>query len=394
MRLVIDALSAALIAKDRLGSRSAVCDGPPMRWPWRNPSDRTRKLQLSATRLDLAASGIGRVGRLMARVLGEAKSAGRLNVSALTLSPAPPELFGIRVSSTRDSPLEFLARNTLASARADCYVYDFAGVARAHPRGRLARPYLTWMHGIDVWENARADHLARLRSAALLLVNSEYTRNRADRLHSGLKQARICWLATESDEPAPPPLPDHPPTVTILSRIDASESYKGHRELIEAWPSVRKLVSTAQLVIAGDGSGRQALEELARRTAPDSGIQFLGFVPDAQIPMLLRTSNVFAMPSRGEGFGLAYIEAMRFGIPVVASVHDAAPEINLHGVTGLNVDLTHPEALSAALSRLLAEPELAQSYGAAGQARWDQHFRFARFRERFGQHLADLIAQT
>ncbi|HET8938399.1 MAG TPA: glycosyltransferase family 4 protein [Polyangiales bacterium] len=365
-----------------------------MRWPWRNSADRTRKLQLSATRLDLAASGIGRVARLMARVLGEHVSQGQLTATALTLSPGPSEVFGIPVRSTKDSQLRFLAHNALASARADCHLYDFAGVVRAHPPAAFARPYLTWMHGIDVWENARPDHLDRLRAADLLLVNSDYTRDRATRLHSGLERARVCWLATETDEPAPPRLDDHPPTVTILSRIDASENYKGHRELIEAWPGVRKLVSDAQLVIAGDGSGRHALEQLARRSAPDAGIQFLGFVPDAQVPTLLRNSDVFAMPSRGEGFGLAYIEAMRFGIPVVASVHDAAPEINLHRVTGLNVDLTRSAELSAALSQLLAEPELARSYGAAGRARWAERFCFARFRERFSRHLADLIAQT
>jgi phosphatidylinositol alpha-1,6-mannosyltransferase len=351
-------------------------------------------VQLSATRLDLAASGIGRVARLMARVLGEAVSEARLDVTALTLSPGTAEVFGIPVRSCGDSQLKFLAHNALAAARADCLLYDFGGVARAHPRGPLAPPYLTWMHGIDVWESAHAAHLKRLRAADLLLVNSEYTRARATRLHRGLEKARVCWLATESDEPAPPLLHDHAPTVTILSRIEASESYKGHRELIEAWPRVRKLVGNAELVIAGDGSGRHALEQLARRCAPDAGIQFLGFVPDAQVPTLLRNSDVFAMPSRGEGFGLAYIEAMRFGIPVVASVHDAAPEINLHRVTGLNVDLTRSAELSAALSQLLAEPELARSYGAAGRARWAERFCFARFRERFSRHLADLIAQT
>jgi phosphatidylinositol alpha-1,6-mannosyltransferase len=251
------------------------------------------------------------------------------------------------------------------------------------------------MHGIDVWERARVEQLARLRAADVLLVNSDYTRVRAASLHRGLSRASVCWLATEADElPVLPPLADHPPTVMILGRIDASENYKGHRELIEAWPRVRKHVDDAQLLIAGDGSGRVALEQLARRSAPDGGIQFLGFVPDAEIPALFRRSNVFAMPSRGEGFGLAYIEAMRFGLPVVASIHDAAPEINLHGVTGLNVDLMRGDALAAALRQLLAEPQLASAYGAAGQRRWAEHFRFARFRERFSEHLAALIALT
>lgn len=364
-----------------------------MRWLSRSTA-RTPKIQLSATRLDLGASGIGRVARLMARVLGEALSAGQLDVRALALSPAPERVFGIGVRSAADSQLKFLARNMLACMRADCVLYDFAGLARAHVKPPFKRPYLAWMHGIEVWERARPAYLEHLRAADLLLVNSAHTRERAGLLHTGLDRARVCWLATESDEPAPPLLEDHPPTVTILSRIEASDDYKGHRELIEAWPRVRKLVSDAQLAIIGDGSGRAALEALARRHAPDAGIQFLGFVPEREIPTLFRRSTVFAMPSRGEGFGLAYIEAMRFGIPVVASVHDAAPEINLHGVTGLNVDLAQPNALSAALSQLLAEPQLARSYGAAGRARWAEHFRYARFRERFSEHLAALIALT
>jgi phosphatidylinositol alpha-1,6-mannosyltransferase len=328
----------------------------------------------------------------MARVLGEAAAAKQLSVSALTLAPGPSQLFGIDVRSAGHSQLRFLARNALAAFNADCQIYDFGGVARAHPPGPLSRPYLTWMHGIDVWEPAHAGHLARLRAAELLLVNSAYTLKRAASLHRGMEHARVCWLATEADEPALPLLEDHAPSVLILGRIDASENYKGHRELIEAWPRVRKQVPDAQLLIAGDGSGRAALEQLARRSAPDTGIQFLGFVPDAEIPTLFRRSNVLAMPSRGEGFGLAYIEAMRFGVPVVASIHDAAPEINLHGVTGLNVDLTRSAPLPGALSQLLAEPQLARAYGAAGQQRWAEHFRYARFRERFSEHLAALIA--
>lgn len=348
-------------------------------------------VQLCATRLDLGASGIGRVARLMARVLGEELTAGHIDASALTLAPGPDALFGLRVRSAQSSQLAFLARNALAALRTDRQIYDFAGVARAHPIAPLAHPYLTWMHGIDVWEHARRDHLQRLRAASLLLVNSEYTRARASALHTGLDRAHVCWLATEVDEPGEPALEDHPPTVLILGRIEASESYKGHRELIEAWPRVRKQVGDAELLIAGDGSGRGALEELARRHAPHGGIRFLGFVPEPEMAALFRRSSVFAMPSRGEGFGLAYIEAMRFGVPVVASVHDAAPEINLHEVTGLNIDLSDADALPRALITLLAEPQLARSYGAAGLRRWQDNFRFACFRARFGRALRDLI---
>lgn len=350
------------------------------------------RTQLAASMLGRGASGIGRVARLMARCLSEEAQAGWLDARALALASGPDTLFGLTVAQAHGKQLAFLLRNYLAALQTRCFVYDFAGVARAHPMVVPRRRYLTFMHGIEVWEHARRDHLARLRAADVLLVNSSYTLRRACALHAGLAQAQVCWLATEEDEPAAAIVQDHPPSAMILGRIDATEAYKGHRELIEAWPEVRKRVPDAQLLIAGDGGGRSALERLARRHAPDAGIVFLGFVPDNDIPRLFGRTTVLAMPSRGEGFGLTYIEAMRFGIPVIASIHDAAPEINLHGVTGLNVDLTHSSALPAALSQLLAEPELARAYGRAGQQRWAEHFRFGRFRERFSVHLRRLIA--
>ena len=61
-------------------------------------------------------------------------------------------------------------------------------------------------------------------------------------------------------------------------------------------------------------------------------IEFRGFVPDEQIEDVWASATLFAMPGVMEGFGLVYIEAMRHGLPVIASVHDAAPEINLDGI--------------------------------------------------------------
>ena len=88
------------------------------------------------------------------------------------------------------------------------------------------------------------------------------------------------------------------------------------------------------------------------------------------------------MPARGEGLGLAYLEAMRQGIAIVASVHDAAPEINLHGVTGYNIDLDQPRDLARRLVELLRDRALRDRMGAAGRDRWHAHFRYSAFRDR------------
>ena len=357
------------------------------------PAVAAPKVVLAAESLQRGASGIARVARLMARVIAEEVRAGRVVAQALALNDAQPAHdLGLPVATARGSRVRFVAALHALAATHDACVYDFAGIARAHPRlWPLDRPYLVWIHGIEIWEDARADRLARARAAPQLLANSTFTRARANALHAGLGHAQVCWLATEENEPGPGPALTGDPRVLIMSRLDERGGYKGHRELIAAWPQLVAKVPGARLLIAGDGPGRGAIEALVRDSPARSQIELLGFVPEAQLAELYRSTWLFAMPSRGEGFGIAYIEAMRHALPVLGSVHDAAREINRHGETGYNVDLDEPGALGELLVRLLRDPQGLRELGERGRARWQSHFGYAAFAQRFGPHLAALL---
>jgi len=103
------------------------------------------------------------------------------------------------------------------------------------------------------------------------------------------------------------------------------------------------------------------------------------------------------MPSRGEGFGLVYLEAMRAGIPCVAARGGAAEEVVVDGETGLLIDPASPEELAAALARLLADPGLRARMGEAGQRRWRRNFSAARYRARLApllDRLTGRVAET
>ena len=105
-------------------------------------------------------------------------------------------------------------------------------------------------------------------------------------------------------------------------------------------------------------------------------------------------ASIFAMPSRGEGFGLVYIEAMRRGVPVIASVHDAAPEVNLEGVTGYNVDLGKSNQLPDRVIHLLKNPDQAAILGGNGRRRWQEHFCYSAFKRRFLPLLHSFLSAT
>jgi glycosyltransferase involved in cell wall biosynthesis len=127
-----------------------------------------------------------------------------------------------------------------------------------------------------------------------------------------------------------------------------------------------------QLLIVGEGPARSQLHDLGQRLGILSRVVFTGMRRD--IADLLPLLDVFVMPSLSEGFGIAIVEAMAAGRPVVASAVGGIPEIVQHEETGLLVPPGDPVALAAALRDLLTRPDRARALGACGQQRARERF--------------------
>jgi glycosyltransferase involved in cell wall biosynthesis len=163
----------------------------------------------------------------------------------------------------------------------------------------------------------------------------------------------------------------------LLVVVGALEDRKGHAVLLEA--IARLGDPRLQVRCAGDGSLRAVLE--ARRDALGLArtVGFLGRVDD--VAPLLGAGDVMVMPSRHEGLGVAALEAMAAGLPVVASRVGGLPEAVADGDTGLLVPPDDVAALAAAVARLAADPALARRLGAAGRARVRARFTMAAMAE-------------
>ena len=347
---------------------------------------------LGAYSLRPGHGGIARVARLMAHVLAEEVAGQPRPVQCLTLGDAEVATdLSLQVTTTRGSRLRFAAGALQAARNCGHYLFDGCQLAQVHQLPFLRRkPMLTFLHGIEVWENAPPRYVRSARRASFLLANSAFTREKAHRLYGGFDHAHVCWLATESDELPPPGLQSRRPEVLIVSRL--GERYKGHSELIACWGQVAAAVPGAILRIVGTGPDSDKLRRLAAQSPVASLIIFEGFVPDADLDRLYAGASLFAMPSRGEGFGLVYIEAMRHGLPVVASDEDAALEVVIHGETGYTVNLKRTHELPDALIHLLRNPDEAARFGEAGRRRWAEHFRFSAFRNRFLPMLREFLS--
>ncbi len=185
--------------------------------------------------------------------------------------------------------------------------------------------------------------------------------------------------------PAETPAPDHPFRWIAVGRLEKQKDYP---TLLSAMSQLHE----ATLSIAGDGAQRARLENLARELALSDRAFFLGVRHD--VPALLARHDGFVLSSRWEGFGIAVVEAMAAGLPVVVTDSGGPPEIaGRDGAAGLVVEPGNPAAMAAAMRTImgLSLPERA-AMGLAGRRRVQARFDLQSVIDRWEQIYARLAA--
>jgi glycosyltransferase involved in cell wall biosynthesis len=234
-------------------------------------------------------------------------------------------------------------------------------------------PVIAHLHIENHFRTATAPLIRRLDNAtahwcARLVAVSEDTKRAYER--QGYPQGRI-EVVYNGVAPQPNGALPHndPPVIGEIARLC---DVKGQRELIRALAEI----PSARLVLAGrdleQGGAYQAeLEREAERLGVRERVEF-GFRDD--VHALLEELDVVALPSWTEGLPLVLLEAMAAGRPVVATPVGGTPEVVSDGETGLLVPPRDPEALAAALRRVLEDRGLAERLAAAGRRRVDERF--------------------
>lgn len=157
---------------------------------------------------------------------------------------------------------------------------------------------------------------------------------------------------------------DGVPTIVSVGRL---EKVKGSDVLMRAFAEVAQRVPNARLVMIGDGSLRPELERIAAEHGIVDRVELTGAMDRMAVRDRLHRAHVFAMPSRSEGFGLAALEGMAAGLPVVGSAVGGLPELTGEG--GLLVPPEQPDALADALVSVLTDESLHQRTAAAAVQR-------------------------
>lgn len=148
------------------------------------------------------------------------------------------------------------------------------------------------------------------------------------------------------------------------------EERKGIRYLIEALSSVTKMHSDVELVLVGSGTQELELKELTRKLNLEKRVKFAGYV-DA-LNDYYNSADIFVFPSLKEGFGMALVEAMASGLPVISTNTSAIPEVV--GNAGILVEPRNSEALREAIITLIEDAGLRKELGRKGRKRVEENF--------------------
>jgi|GEM_PF-9172 len=221
-------------------------------------------------------------------------------------------------------------------------------------------PYITLTHGIEAWQ-VKGLKKAGLCNSHRIISVSAFTKEKILKELPAYPKEHVLILPNTFDpqkfsiQSKPEHLmrkfniaPDDKVLLTV-ARLSKCEQYKGYDKVITAIKEIAKEFSNIKYVIAGSGDDEKRIKKLIKDFSLENRVILAGAVPHQEIQDYYNLCDLFIMPSSGEGFGIAFIEAIACGKPVIAGKFDASPEALLGGSLGILVDPDNPGEIKQAV---------------------------------------------
>jgi glycosyltransferase involved in cell wall biosynthesis len=221
-------------------------------------------------------------------------------------------------------------------------------------------PFIAIGHGIEVWEIANRRVRNSLQQANQLLAVSRFTRERMA-LALGVNQNMIDLLPNTFDPQVFMPMIKprfllnrydimaEEPVILTIARLASAERYKGYDQVLKALPKVLSHFPQAKYVLGGRGPDRPRVERLVQELGLGDRVVLTGYVPDHELSAHYNLCDVFAMPSKGEGFGIVFLEALACGKPVITGNKDGSVDAVLDGKIGTLIDPDNIDQIASAI---------------------------------------------
>lgn len=208
--------------------------------------------------------------------------------------------------------------------------------------------YAIFTHGIEVWNLKNFFHIKAIKAAKIITTVSSYTKkkiieqvpdieNKIFTLFNSIngKQFKI-------QEKSPSLLDkyglDGKKVILTVARLSVREKYKGYDQIIRSLPRVISKIPNARYILVGSGDDASRIKKLASDIGMENYVIFAGSVETKELIDYYNIADVFVMPSKGEGFGIVFLEALACGKPVIAGNQDGSREAVLNGELGVLID--------------------------------------------------------
>ncbi|MDY6805361.1 MAG: glycosyltransferase family 4 protein [Cyanobacteriota bacterium] len=226
-------------------------------------------------------------------------------------------------------------------------------------------PYAIVVHGLEAWDTKNSSHKKALQNANKVIAVSNYTRDRI--LKEGyLEPEKVFVLPNTFDasqfeiKPKPDYLlkkyglsPEEPVILTVTRLGKGFSEYKGYDKIIKALPKIRQSIPNVRYLLGGKGDDVSRIEALVKSLELEDCVTLAGFIPEEELADHYNLCDVFAMPSKGEGFGIVYLEAMASGKPVLGGNKDGTVDPLVNGELGCLVEPDDVEAIAENLTSIL-----------------------------------------
>ncbi len=228
----------------------------------------------------------------------------------------------------------------------------------------LGIPYWVIIYGIEVWDENGARVASALHSADRLLAISRFTRDKVIE-QQGIDPEQFTLLPTTFDEtrflpgPRPEALMDRlnlmreKQIILTVSRLAGEERYKGYDQILKAMPAILRAVPNAHYILVGKGEDKDRIRQLIAELGIEEHVTLAGYVPVRELVDYYNLSHVFAMPSKKEGFGIVFLEALACGKPVVAGNQDGSVDALCDGKLGVLINPDDVDEIAGALIEIL-----------------------------------------
>lgn len=268
---------------------------------------------------------------------------------------------------------------------------------------RPATKLLVVCHGIEVWKKLPIIYRFPIRRLDRIVTVSRFT---ADKLIESNKVPRgiisTCYHSldpdleesSEKDQKQAVEFPEGRLLLTVSRLNDQpgdNVTDKGITALVSCLPPLLKKHPDVHYLIVGEGPASDSVKKLAEQLGVDGHVHLLGRLSDVDLKRCYQKSDIFAMPSVQEGFGIVFLEAMHYKLPVIAGNQDASPEVVLHNQTGIIVNPGNTEEIVSALSSLLQQPQLRMKLGEAAKQRVLENFTFDIFKSNIENIINSII---